>query len=362
MLRSVDKPLLYITIALVIGGFLILASASMVLSQKNFGTPTYYTLRQLLFGIIVGGIFLLMTERIPYRWWKKIALPLMIFSFILLAVLFIPHTSFSWGGATRWLRLGSFSFQPSEVMKLAFIIYLASWLDSRRKNTASISQGLFPFIVMLGIIGIFLIMQPDIGTLGVIVVTAGLLYFLGGGKVSQMVTLSMLGSVLLYFLIQLAPYRLARLTVFLNPGTDPQGIGYQISQALIGIGSGGFWGRGFGQSIQKYDYLPEPIGDSIFAIVAEEMGFLGVVLLISAFGFFFWRGMHIANKTPDIFGKLLAAGITIGITTQTFINMAAISGLMPLTGIPLPFVSYGSTSLVMTLASMGILFNISKQN
>ena len=360
MLHSVDKPLLYVTIALTVAGFLILASASMVLSQKNFGTPTYYTLRQLLFGIIIGGVALLITARIPYRFWKKMALPLMVLSFILLAVLFIPHTSYSWGGATRWLRLGNFSFQPSEILKLAFIVYLASWLDSRRKDTASISFGLLPFIIMLGIVGVFLIMQPDIGTLGVIVGTAVMLYFLGGGKTSQIATLVILGTVLLYFLVQLAPYRLARFTVFLNPGHDPKGIGYQINQALIGIGSGGFWGRGFGQSVQKYSYLPEPVGDSIFAIIAEEMGFFGALCLIGLFGFFFWRGMHIARHAPDIFGKLLAAGITIGIMTQSFINMAAISGLLPLTGIPLPLVSYGGTSLAMTLASIGILLNISK--
>ena len=173
-------------------------------------------------------------------------------------------------------------------------------------------------------------------------------------------TLSLFGLSIFYFLIQIAPYRLARILVFLNPGTDPQGTGYQITQALIAIGSGGFNGLGFGKSLQKYNYLPEPMGDSIFAIFSEELGFIGVILLVTLFAFLFWRGLAIAKNAPDNFGKLLAAGISISIMVQAFINMAAISGLLPLTGLPLPFISYGSTSLIMTLMSIGILLNISK--
>lgn len=360
MIRVVDKPLLIITLALSIAGFLILASASMVVSQKNFGTIGYYTMRQFLYGVIVGVTALFITSRIPYRIWRRISLPLMIISFLFLALLFIPNLSYVAGGARRWFRFGLLNFQPSEVLKLSFIIYLASWLDARRREVASVSYGMIPFAMMLAIVGVFLVMQPDIGTLGVIVATAGILYFLGGGRVSQIATLSVFGLILGYFLIQFAPYRLARLMVFLKPGFDPQGLGYQINQAFIAIGSGGFFGTGFGKSLQKYNYLPEPMGDSIFAIFAEELGFLGVAIFIGLLGFLCWRGFRIAARAPDVFGKLLAAGISIGITTQAFINIAAISGLLPLTGIPLPLVSYGSTSLVMTLASVGILLNISK--
>lgn len=360
LFRSVDKPLLYVTLALVLGGLLILVSASMVLSQKNFGTLGYYALRQLLFGGLGGAIALIGTSLLPYRLWKKLAIPLLIASLALLALLFIPDLSYVFGGARRWLKIGPISFQPSEILKLTFIIYLASWLDSRRKDVASVSYGLIPFALMLSIVGIFLMMQPDVGTLGVIVLGAGALYFLGGGKKSQIAALSIFGLTIFYFIVRMAPYRLARILVFLSPGHDPHGAGYQISQALIAIGSGGFSGLGFGRGIQKYNYLPEPMADSIFAIFAEEMGFVGVALLIGLFVVLVWRGLTIARRAPDIFGKLLAAGISINIVVQAFINMAAISGLMPLTGIPLPFVSYGGTSLAMTLASIGILLNISK--
>ena len=352
--------MLFLTITLFVVGLLILASASMVLSQKNFGTISFYILRQFLYGGVLGGIALFLAQLTPYRVWRRLALPLMILSFLLLALLFIPHFSYVVGGARRWLRLGSFSFQPSEVLKFSFLVYLASWLDARRKDIKSVSYAMIPFSLMLAVVGVFLVMQPDVGTLGVVIATAGILYFLGGGKISQIATLSLFGIFMLYLVVQIAPYRLQRITVFLNPQTDPKGIGYHINQASIGIGSGGFWGLGFGKSLQKYSYLPEPMGDSIFAIFAEEVGFIGACGLLALFGLFFWRGMLIARRAPDLFGKLLAAGISIGIILQAFINMAAISGLLPLTGIPLPMVSYGGTSLVVTLASIGVLLNISK--
>lgn len=361
MLKTIDKPLLISTLILLIGGILILASASMVVAKNDFGSVWYYTLKQLVNGILVGSFTLFFTAWLPYRTWKKLSLVLMLFSFGMLALLFIPETSYSFGGARRWLRFGFFSFQPSEVLKLAFIVYLASWLDARRKDVQSISYGMIPFALMLSIVGIFLVLQPDIGTLGIIVITSIMLYLIGGGRLPQISAIIFFGLTILYFLIQLAPYRIARIMVFLNPGLDPQGIGYQINQAFIAIGSGGFFGLGFGKSLQKYNYLPEPVGDSIFAIYAEEMGFLGALLLITFFLFIFWRGMQIAKDAPDVFGKLLAAGVSINIMAQAFMNIGAISGLLPLTGITLPFISYGGTSLAMTLANIGILLNISRR-
>lgn len=360
LLRAVDKPLLYITLTLILSGLLILTSASMALSQSQFGTASYYALRQLLYGVLTGAALFLVSLHVPYRWWKKLALPLILLSFLTLALLFIPQLSFSFGGATRWLALGSLSFQPSEMLKLAFVIYLASWLDGRRREVASVSYGMIPFAIMLSIVGLFLIMQPDIGTLGVIAASALLLYFLGGGRGYQIAALIIAGLILLFILVQLAPYRMDRIRVFLDPKADPQGAGYQINQAFIAIGSGGFFGGGFGKSVQKYQYLPEPMGDSVFAIYAEELGFIGAAGLIGLFGAFLWRGLYVARNARDTFGKLLAAGIVISVVVQAFINMAAISGLLPLTGIPLPFISYGGTSLAITLASIGILMNISK--
>lgn len=355
-----DKTFLLAAIILLIGGLLILASASMGIAQRNTGFVGYYLVRQTLLGGLLGAAAFLFAQWLPYRHWKKVALPLIILAISLLAMLFISGVSYSAGGARRWLSLGPLSFQPSEVMKFAFIVYLASWLDARRKEIPRVSYGLIPFSLMLAIIGMFLIMQPDIGTLGVIVITAAALYFLGGGKLTQIAMLCLFGAIIFFFLVQLAPYRLNRIEVFFRPGTDPQGIGYQTNQSFIGIGSGGFWGQGFGRSVQKLGRLPEPMGDSIFSVFAEEMGFLGAILLIGAFVFFFLRGMRIASRAPDTFGKLLGSGISVSIAVQAFVNMAAISGLMPLTGITLPFVSYGGTSLVMTLFSVGVLSNISK--
>lgn len=357
---NLNRTLLYITLALFVGGLFVVFSSSMVISQKKFGSVGYYVLRQLIYGGAPGIILLLLTSHIPYGFWRKVSLPLMIFSFILLALLFLPGLGFSFGGATRWLRLGPLTFQPSEVLKLTFIIYLASWLDARRQQISSVSYGLLPFAIMLSFVGVFIIMQPDFGTLGVILISAGLLYFLGGGKTSQIITMSALGLVVGILLIQVAPYRMDRLSVFLNSDLDPKGIGYHANQASIAIGSGGFFGVGFGKSLQKYNYLPEPMGDSVFAVFAEETGFLGGLLLLALFSAFFWQGMKIAKFAPDSFGQLLAGGITLSITTQVFINIAAISGLFPLTGIPLPFISYGGTSLAVTLASVGILLNISR--
>lgn len=359
MTHPIDRSLLYATLALLVGGLLVLTSASMVLSYKNLGSVGGYALRQLLYaGLGVGAM--IAASRVPYRIWRKAALPSLLLSFVLLGLLFVPQLGLTSGGATRWLDLGPISFQPAEILKLAFIIYLASWLDARRREVASVSYGMIPFALMVSVVGVFLAMQPDIGTLFVIVVTAGLLYFLGGGRTSQVITLILLGIAAFYLLAQLAPYRFDRLSVFWNPDLDPQGKGYQIAQASIAIGSGGFSGLGFGKSIQKHQYLPEPMSDSVFAVLAEEMGFLGASALVGLFFFFFLKGMSVAKRAPDVFGKLLASGISIGMMTQAFVNMAAISGLLPLTGIPLPFVSYGGTSLMVTLASAGILMNISR--
>lgn len=358
--HSFDRTLLFTALLLFLGGILILGSASVVTAEKRFGSIGHYALRQLLYGGLVGMAALVVAQWLPYRVWKKAAPLLMLAALIALALVFIPELSYVFGGARRWLTLGPLNFQPSEIMKLAFIAYLASWLEARRDEVKSIAYGLLPFSLMLAIVGLFLVMQPDFGTLGVIVASAGILYFLGGGRISQIVTLSVFGLAIFYFLIRIAPYRLDRILVFLQPGLDPSGIGYQITQSLIAIGSGGFFGRGFGASVQKYYYLPEPMSDSIFAIFTEEMGFLGGTALIVLFGFLGWRGFLIAKRAPDIFGKLLAGGISASIMTQAFIHMASISGLFPLTGIPLPFVSYGGTSLAVTLAEIGILLNISK--
>lgn len=234
----IDRPLLYAALALFIGGMLILTSASMVLSYKTFGSVGGYAFRQLLYGGGLGLLAMLVFSRLQYRTWRRFALPLLLVSFAVMALIFIPQLGFTAGGATRWLKLGPITFQPSEILKLSFIIYLASWLDARRREVASVSYGMIPFLLMLSVVGVFLVMQPDIGTLFVIAVTGGLMYFLGGGKVSQVIAIVLFGATGFYLLARLAPYRIARLLVFLNPWSEPQGAGYQITQAFIAIGSG----------------------------------------------------------------------------------------------------------------------------
>lgn len=360
MAKSIDRQLIFTVVVLIVVGTLILASASIVLSQKRFGSSFYYILHQLAYGGLIGVILMAVFSRVHYKNWRKFSLPFLIISLFLMTLVFLPSLGFSSGGARRWLSLGPIIFQPSEILKFAVIMYLATWLDTKREEVKTVSYGFFPFIVMISIVGVFLVMQPDIGTLGVIVATSAVLYFLGGGRITQLISLGLLGMIALFLLVQIEPYRFNRFTTFFNPAIDQKGISYQINQSFIAIGSGGFWGLGLGQGIQKYNYLPEPMGDSIFAIAAEEFGFLGSVALIGLFLFFTYRGFTIAKFAPDAFSRFLAAGITSSIAIQAFTNIAAISGLLPLTGIPLPFISYGSTSLIMTLASVGVLMNISR--
>ena len=360
MRRHVDYPLLIFTLILLTAGLLIISSASIVISQRNFGTPYYYVAHQGL-AALLGLAALALTQAIPYRSWKRLALPLLILSLLLVAAVFIPSLGYTYGGARRWLTLGPVSLQPSELLKFSLILYLASWLDRKKAESKGFASAFLPFLVVMGLVGVLLVSQPDIGTLIVTAGAAVTLYFLGGGRVSQLTTFAILAAIGLLIIVQLAPYRINRFLVFFNPGLDPQGIGYHLNQAILAIGSGGFWGRGFGQSIQKFDYLPEPIGDSVFAVIVEEFGFLGALLLTALYLALLLRAITVARRAPDFFGKLLVSGIAALLTLQAFINMAAISGLLPLTGIPLPFVSYGGTSLVMTLAMVGIVLNVSKR-
>jgi cell division protein FtsW len=359
--QSFDKIFLIITAVLLCAGLFILWSASMGISVRQFGNSYYYFLHQILFGILPGLVCLYVAFKIPYERWKKYSLPLLVISVILTSMVFLPGIGMSYGGAKRWLNLRILSFQPSELLKFAFIVYLAAWLEARHKNLSSFFSGLLPFIIMSGFIASFLILQPDIGTLGVLMIAAVLLFAVSGGTLRQFVLIGIMGLVILGVLIKIEPYRMDRFKTFYDPsGVDAQGIGYQSKQALIAIGSGGLWGRGYALSRQKFSYLPEPVGDSVFAIAAEELGFVGSISIIFLYILFFLRGMFIVRSTGDIFGKLLGTGIMLLIIFQAFINMAAISGLGPLTGIPLSLISYGGTALAIMLFEIGIILNISK--
>jgi cell division protein FtsW len=356
-----DKILLAAVISLSIFGLIIISSASVVMSYNNFGYNHYYFSHQFIYGFLPGIALLFLLQKTDYKIFKKYALLFLILTIILLLIVFIPGLGFGLKGANRWISIFGISFQPSEFIKLTFIIYLAAWLEGGKKSAKDFSNLFIPFLSMVFIVAIPLMLQPDVGTLSVIILTAVIMYFVSGAKISNIFALGIIGFAGLFLLVKIAPYRMNRFTVFLHPEIDPQGIGYQINQALLAIGSGGIFGLGFGHSRQKFNYLPEPIGDSIFAVTGEELGIIGLGILITLFLLFALKGFKVASNAPDYFGKFVAIGITSWIVFQALVNMAAITSLIPLTGIPLPFISYGGSALITSLAGVGILLNISKQ-
>lgn len=360
--KKYDKILLATVFLLSVFGLIMISSASVVVSYNNFGYNHYYLFHQLVYGFIPGMILLFLFQKIDYHIFKKYALIFLILTIVLLFLVFVPSFGYDLKGANRWINIGDFSFQPSEIAKLTFILYLAAWLERKGKDIKNFSEMLVPFVILIIVVAVPLIMQPDVGTLSVIILTAVIIYFIAGARLSHIFILGLGGVAALFALIKIAPYRADRLMVFLHPEIDPQGIGYQINQALLALGSGGFLGLGFGHSRQKFDYLPEPIGDSIFAVTGEETGFVGLMILMALFLIFAMRGFKIAGQSPDNFGRFTAVGITSWIIFQALINMAAITSLIPLTGIPLPFISYGGSALIVSLTAAGILLNISKYN
>ncbi|MFY9457409.1 MAG: putative lipid II flippase FtsW [Candidatus Spechtbacterales bacterium] len=341
-------------------GLAALLSASVAQSHKDFGNIYSYFIHQLIFGVGIGLLAAFIAYRIHYKKWRSLALPLLLLSTFFLLLVFVPGLSAEGGGAKRWVSISNFSFQPSELAKLAFVVYLAAWFDARKSVIKRWNESFIPFIIIIAILGILIILQPDIGTLGVIALTSAFIYFVGGASIAQMSAILVLGIATLGILIKTAPYRLDRLSTFLNSSADPLGIGYQINQAMLAIGSGGMLGLGIGKGLTKLNFLPEPMNDSIFAVWSEEAGFVGGVLLITLFIILCFRGFRVAKRAPDRFGRILALGITFWIISQAFINISSMIGLVPLTGIPLPLVSYGGSSMVATLAGLGILLNISK--
>jgi len=361
MRRVIDRPLLIATAILVIVGFFIFSSASLGLLAREGASFSSVAARQFALGIFGGSIALFVLSSIDYRFWRKYALYIFLFAIGVTLLVFVPGIGFEYGGAQRWLSLGPLtSFQPAELLKIAFVIYLATWLSGVRDKLRTISYGLLPLVVMLGIVGAILLAQPDTGTFLVIFITAVAMFVAAGARIRDVFAIGGIALAGLVALTFIHPYIKERLLTFFNPAIDPLGASYQIQQSLIAIGSGQFSGRGFGQSIQKFEYLPEPIGDSIFAVFAEEFGFIGSVLLIFLFLFFAFRGLRIAAEAPDRFGGLLAVGIVILIVSQSLINIASMLGVLPLTGLPLLFVSHGGTALFFALAEVGILLNISK--
>ncbi|MEK7192911.1 MAG: putative peptidoglycan glycosyltransferase FtsW [Patescibacteria group bacterium] len=360
--KSGDKLFLGTVFFLVIAGTFIFASASLgLLSRSDIGIQSI-ALKQILIGLVGGIISFTIVSKIHYKHWRPLALPIFISTIILTTLIFIPGVGISHGGASRWIDILGFSLQPSEILKLGFVLFLAWFFTSSYASRKSPLYNFLPFIGALTLVGILLLKQPDTGTFMVFFTTGVAMYFASGGswkKLAMLLFSAILGIALLAFF---RPYVKDRITTFLDPSQDAQGSSYQIQQAFIAIGSGGMFGRGFGQSVQKFNFLPEPIGDSIFAVAGEEFGFMGSLVIVLSFLLFILRGLAISAKAPDLFGRLLGTGLVILIGSQSFINIAALTGLIPLTGVPLLFVSQGGTALLLALIESGIVVNISRHS
>lgn len=356
------RLLLLVGILLVVG-FVALASASAPQSYANFNGDSFYLFKhQLFFGLIPGLFLMYIASRIPYGFWKKRAWELLLVSLGLLVLVFIPGLGSGFGTSHSWISLGGLlSLQPAEIVKLTFLFYLAAWLEKRgRVGLRDAQAGLVPFVSVLGAIVLLIALQPDVGTMAIIVATAMVVYFVAGAPLLHLIGLFAAGSGLLGLLIAAAPYRAVRFTIFLYPELDPQGAGYHINQALLAIGSGGIFGLGYGASRQKFEYLPEVAGDSIFAVMAEEMGLIFCLGLIVLFLLFFHQAIKVALAAPDVFGKLVVVGIASWLSIQAFVNIGSMVSLMPMTGVTLPFISYGGTSLAVSLAAIGVVLNVSR--
>ena len=356
----VDKTFLAITIILAAVGFAIFSSASLALLAKESSNYSSVAFSQTVLGLLLGTVVLVIASRLDYKIWKKFAFYLLIIAIILNILVLIPSIGLEHAGARRWLSIGGFSLQPSEILKLAFIIYFAAWCSAVKDKVKTLRWGLVPFVIILGILGFLLLKQPDHDTLLVISVTGMAMFIAAGGRWRHMLLLAIIGLFAISFKIYTTPYALERVKTFLDPSADSLDTGWQTQQSLIAVGSGGLFGRGFGQSVQKFTYLPEPVGDSIFAVAAEEFGFVGSILLIAIFVLFGTRGLKIAASAPNTFARLTVVGIVIMIVSQAFVNIGAMLGVIPLSGITLPFVSQGGTSLFFTLLEAGIVLSISR--
>lgn len=348
--------------ALVSVGLVIIYSISPILSQKLVGNAdrNFYFLNQIKY-IVIGLIVWIIASNIRFDFWKRYASWMLGASLLGMLALLIPGISNASHGATRWIDVGPISVQPAEIMKISLILYLATWFEKRKEDITSFMDGVLPFMIMVGIASfIIVVFQRDMGTMLVIAGAAVAMYFTAGIRWTHLALLGTIAVASGFAAIIAFPHRVSRILTFLNPSSDLDGAGYHINQALIAIGSGGFLGVGLGHSIQVYGYLPEAANDSIFAIIAEEFGIIGSFAIVGLFGFIVYRGLKIAQASPDTFSRLAATGISAWFGLQAVINIGAMLSIVPLTGIPLPWISYGGTSLIISMFGAGILLNISK--
>ena len=344
---------------LLLAGLLTVYTASFAVGYLEFGNTNYFVMRHAFFAL-AGAAAMIYFMRLDYRQLRYLAAPMMIVALLGLMAVLIPGVGVERNGARRWLELGPITFQPSEFAKLAIIIYIAAWLAGRRENINKFSLGFVPFVLMVSVVGGLVIVEPDMGTAVIIVLTTSTLFFVAGAPLSHLALLIGSGGAVTYIMVLVQDYRLDRITSFVSPEADPQGNGFHILQLLIALGSGGVTGLGWGVSRQKFFYVPGAHTDGVFAIIGEELGFIGLLGVLGLFAFFVFRGLKATVASRDQFGTLLGVGIVSWIAYQSLINIGGITRSIPLTGVPLPFLSYGGSALIAVMAGAGVLLSLSR--
>lgn len=355
-----DLIILLMAVALTCFGVVMVYSASSVMAAKKFNDGFYFLKRQGVFALLGFGL-MAFTMRIDYQQWRRIAVPLLLGCLVLLLLVFVPGVGGTAKGASRWIRFPGFNFQPSELAKIALIIYMAYSLDKKQEKLKSFSAGFLPYMVVLALLIAILLMQHDLGaslTLGVVALA---MLFVAGARPRYILGMFVMAVPFIYYAILTKAYRLARIKVFLNPWQDPTNSGFQIIQSWLAFGTGGIFGQGLGEGKQKLFYLPEAHTDFILSVVGEELGFIGVIVIAAMFFLLVQRSIRVALQAEDDFGRFLAFGIAMLLGVEGFVNMGVVTGLLPTKGLALPFISYGGSSLIITLFSVGVLLNVSSR-
>lgn len=358
-MKKIDYKLFISVVILAIFGCIMIYSSSYIWAEYKFNDAFKYFKNQFVF-LIVGIILMYILSRINYNFYKNKSNLIIIICFILLVLVLIPGIGVVRNGSRSWFGIGGFGIQPSEAAKIGLVIFVAKYLSNNYSIMYDIKKGVLPIMSIIIIFFMLIMLEPDFGTAMVITMALIAMIFISKVKLSFFVKIGVVGLLGIVALIIIAPYRMARIVSFLNPWSDPLGSGFQIIQSLYAIGPGGLFGMGFGNSIQKHFYLPEPQTDFIFSIVSEELGFLGVLIVSIFFIFIFYRCIKISLNTKDLFGKYLSFGLSFMIIFQTILNLCVVIGLVPVTGVTLPFISYGGSSLLVSMASVGIILNISR--
>jgi cell division protein FtsW len=356
---SPDRWLFWLVLVLACLGVVMVYSASAIIAAERFG-DAFFFLKKQVFWVALGFGCLWCAMSVDYRRLERLVIPLMALSFVLLVLVLLPPFGQEINGTRRWFRVGPLSFQPVELAKLALVLYLASFLAHRQEALSSFARGLLPMLVVSGVMAALTLAQPDFGNGMTLVVLTLALAYLGGARARHMLAIATAVLPVVAVLIAMKPYRLRRILVFWDPWADALGSGFQIIQSFLALGSGGVWGRGLAESKQKLFYLPEPYTDFIFAIIGEELGLVGATAVIVLFALLIWRGLRAALRAPDAFGGYLALGLTVLLATQTIVNIGVVTGSLPTKGLPLPFISFGGSALLLSMFSAGVLLNISQ--